>query len=248
MKKLLFFIILTVFSISIFSISYEEFVFFNDFDTGFEVAEILDKNVLLIFTSTSCPYCTQLKEDVIASEEVMNFLINNYILIELRSEEDKIGHFDVENAQFDKKGKEFTYQELYYLFDVRGVPATYFFNKELEFLGGFPGYLPATDYLKWLRYVETESYKKGDINAFEVEDNYNGNLQINTINEKELNKIEANLPELLTYFTFDRFKELNLITIDPFKYYIIRETELNQVQKYIDGLDKKLLYNVYVLE
>ena len=248
MKKLVLFLLAFLIVITGLAASFDDFVFFNDFDTGFEVAKILDKNVLLIFTSNNCPYCTQLKHDVIASEEVMNFLINNYILIELRADDDLKGHFDVENAKYDKNGKEFTYQELFYLFDVRGVPATFFFNKELEFLGGFPGYLPADDYLNWLKYVETESYKNGDINTFEVQDNYNGNLLIKSIKEEELNKIESYLPELLTYFTFDKFKEMNLITINPFKYYIIREAALNDVQKHLDGLDKKLLYNVYVLE
>lgn len=237
-----------IFSLFTFSVSYDEFVFFNDFDTGFEVANILDKNVLLIFTSTNCPYCTQLKEDVIASEEVMNFLINNYILIEMHADSDKTGHFDVENAKFDLNGKKFTYQELFYLFDVKGVPATYFFNKDLEFLGGFPGYLPITDYLTWLKYVETESYKKGDISTFDVEENYNGNLQIKQLKEKDLQKIEANLPDLLSYYSFGKFKEMNLITINPFRYYIISDASVNKVQKYLDGLDKKLLYNIYVLE
>jgi len=248
MKKFSLVLLTLLIALSGFAVSYDDFVFFNDFDTGFEVAQILEKNVLLIFTSNSCPYCTQLKNDVIASEEVMNFLINNYILIELRADDDLKGHFDVENAKFDKNGKEFTYQELFYLFDVRGVPATFFFNRDLEFLGGFPGYLPADDYLTWLKYVETESYKKGDINTFKIEDNYNGNLHVKSIKEAELTKIESHLPKLITYYTFDKFKELNLITTNPFKYYVIREAAMNDVQKYLNGLDKKLLYNVYVLE
>jgi thioredoxin-related protein len=248
MKKLSLVLLSFLIALSSFAVSFEDFVFFNDFDTGFEVAKILDKNVLLIFTSNSCPYCTQLKQDVIASEEVMNFLINNYILIELHANNDQKGHFDVENAKFDINGKAFTYQELFYLFDVRGVPATYFFNKDLEFLGGFPGYLPADDYLNWLKYVETESYKEGDINTFEIEPSYNGNLQIKALKEKDLNKIETYLPDLLTYFSFDKFREMNLISIDPFKYYIIRGAAVPDVEKYLNGIDKKLLYNVYVLE
>lgn len=248
MKKLSLTLMVLLIALSGFAVTFEDFVFFNDFDTGFEVAQILNKNVLLIFTSTSCPYCTQLKQDVIASEEVMNFLINNYILIELHANDEQKGHFNVEDAKYDPNGKEFTYQELFYLFDVRGVPATYFFNRELEFLGGFPGYLPASDYLNWLKYVETESYKKGDINSFEIEDHYNGKLNIETMKEKDLNKIETHLPELLTYFSFDKFKEMNLISVDPFKYYIIRGAAINDVEKHLNGLDKKLLYNVYVLE
>lgn len=246
-KAVILFLTLSVVLIG-FSVSFDEFVFYNDFDMGFEVAEILDKNVLIIFTSSSCPYCTQLKEDVIGTEDIMNFLINNYVLIELRADDDKKGHFDVENAKFDKDGKEFSYQELFYLFDVRGVPATYFFDRDLVFLGGFPGYLPAPDYLNWLKFVETESYKKGDINEFEIESNYNGNLKVKTITEKELMTIEQNLPSLLHYFTFENFRKKNLITIDPFKYYVIRDGSLKDVQKYLDELDKKSLYNVYVLD
>lgn len=238
-------LLLTLFG---FSINFEDFVFYNDFDTGFEVAKILDKNVLIIFTSSSCPYCSQLKEDVIASEEVMTFLINNYILIEIRADDKRKGHFNVENARFDKEGKEFTYQELFYLFDVRGVPASYFFNRDLEFLGGLPGYLPASDYIKWLKYVETESYKNGDINTYEMDNNYKGTLQVKTMKESELNIIEKHLPELLTFYSYEKFKEMNLITMNPFKYYIISEGNIKDVQNYLDELDKKLLYNVYVLE
>jgi hypothetical protein len=41
---------------------------------------------------------------------------------------------------------------------------------------------------------------------------------------------------------------MNLISIDPFKYYIIRGAAVPDVEKYLNGIDKKLLYNVYVLE
>jgi len=236
--------VLTLFG---FSISFEDYVFYNDFDTGFEVADILDKNVLLIFTSSSCPYCSQLK-DVIASENVMNFLINNYILIEIRADEDKTAHFDVENARFDKDGKAFSYGELFSLFGVRGVPASHFFNRKQEYLGGLPGYLPKQDFLNWLKFVETESYKEMEIKDFEMDANYNGTLQVKAIQDTDLSKLENYLPELLTYYTYNKFKEMNLITTNPFKYYIIREAKVKDVQKYLENLDKKLIYSVYVLE
>jgi len=249
MKKLLTLsILLMAFLLTGFAITFEEFVFYNDFDTGFEVARILNKNVLLIFTSSSCPYCTQLKEEVIASEDVMNFLINNYILIEIRADNDLIAHFDVEGAKFDESGKEYTYQDLFSLFGVRGVPATFFFNRELEFLGGFPGYLPAQDYLKWLKFVETESYKTVEIDDFDIDEHYNGNLIVKAIEETELVKLEQHLSELLTFYTFDKFKETNLISSNPFQYYIIRQSLLNDVKDYLEKLDKKMVYNVYVLE
>ncbi|HPF16087.1 MAG TPA: thioredoxin fold domain-containing protein [Thermotogota bacterium] len=249
MKKLLTVtLLLMAFFLTGLAVTYEEFVFFNDFDTGFEVARILNKNVLLIFTSNSCPYCTKLKDEVLASEDVMNFLINNYILIEIRADNDLIAHFDVENAKFDESGKEYTYQDLFSLFGVRGVPATFFFNRELEFLGGFPGYLPANDYIKWLKYVETESYKSVEINDFEIEEHYNGHLLVKTITEIDLAKLQHHLPGLLTYYNFDVFKETNLIGSNPFQYYIIRQSLLKDVKDYLEKLDKKMVYNVYVLE
>ncbi len=237
-----------VFSVSSFAVSADDFIIYNDFDTGFELAEILDKNVLLVFTSSSCPYCTMLIEDVINSREVLNFLRANYIVIEIRADDSKIGHFDVENTRFDINGKEFNYEEFFHLFGVRGVPATIFFNRELEFLGGFPGFLPATDYLKWLKYVETKSYEKGDIDSFENDAMYNGKLRVKAISENELSEVEEHLSPLLSYFTYSKFRETNLITIDPFMYYVVRESNIKQVEDYLAGLDKKTIYSVYVVE
>jgi len=235
--------------ITVLSVSYDDFVLFNDFDKGFEFARKLDKNVLLFFTSSSCIYCAQMKEDVLPADNVAHFLINNYIVVELQAKDSQKGHFDVENAKYDPEGKEYSYQEMFGLFGVRGVPASAFFNRKLEYLGVLPGLIKEEQFMGWLKYIDEEAFRDEiEFQDYEEPQDFEGELTIKSIDaetEKELGKY---YPAITKYWTFEGFKEQNLLTINPYKYHVVDGVKLKDVQKYINSVDKKRLFNVFVVE
>ncbi|HOO31949.1 MAG TPA: thioredoxin fold domain-containing protein [Thermotogota bacterium] len=247
-SKMIFVLVLLLFSITLLAIPVEDFLIFNDFNKGFELAKAMNKNVMILFSSSSCIYCKELKEKVLPSDDISSFIINNYILIELRADPDKTGNFDVENAVFDKDGKEFTYEELFYLFGIRGVPATSFFNTDLQYLGTLPGYHEKEDYLKWLKFIQQKAYEKGDISTFDDTDCCLDNgVTIREINAVILSEMQKTFPSLLSYWSFQKFTELNFINIDTNKIYIVRDSDEEKVSSFINTLDEKNIQNIYVV-
>jgi thioredoxin-related protein len=247
-KNFLFAVVLIILSLSSFAVPVDQFLIYNDFDKGFQLAQALNKNVIILFSSSNCIYCRQLKEEVLPSDDVSNFIINNYIIIELRADTDKTGNFDVENAAYDSEGKEYTYDELFQLFGIRGVPATSFFNTSQEYLGTLPGFYPKEDYLKWLKFIQQKAYENGDIDSFDISKKpVDEGVNIQVIDSETLNKMQIAFPELLSYWSFEKFRDLNFISIDLNKMYIVRDTDKNTVSSFINGLDKKIIQNIYVV-
>jgi thioredoxin-related protein len=185
---------------------------------------------------------------VLPSDEVSTFIINHYILIELQANSDKTGKFDVDKAAYDPNGTEFTYEQLFQLFGVRGVPATAFFNENQEYLGKLPGFYKEADYLKWLKFIQQKAYENGDISSFDPTGCcLNDEVTITEINTKTLSDMQKTFPELLSYWSFEKFKTLNFISLDLNKMYIVNDTDKKRVTVFVNGLDRKNIQNIYVV-
>lgn len=242
---ILLFVVLTT---ALSAVPVEDFLIYNDFDKGFELAKAMNKNVMILFSSESCIYCKQLKQNVLPADDVSNFIINNYIIIELRADQNKTGKFDVENAAYSESGKEYTYEELFYLFGIRGVPATGFFDTEQQYLGTLPGFYNKDEYLKWLKFIQQKAYENGDINTFDVTNCCVGDeIKILEINAITLSNIQKTFPELLSYWSFEKFKTLNFLSLDTSKIYIIRDTKKEEISAFVKELNQNNLQNIYIV-
>jgi len=111
----------------------------NNYEEGLLLARKQNKKILLYFHADWCKYCKLLEKTTFKNEVVIKYLNNNYINISA-------------NSDIEKK--------LAKHFGVRGVPALFFLKPDSEKISGIPGYVEAEIFLKMLKFIYTDSYKK----------------------------------------------------------------------------------------
>lgn len=138
-----------------------DYVLNNQYDLAFEAAGILDKGVIVIFSSSNCYYCTMYINETMKDEQVLEILRREFVVVEIFANKMLRGRIDVDEGRYDKDAPFYTYEELFGIFGVRGVPASAFFGRDMDFNGSLPGYLPADQLVPVLKYVAQALFLDG---------------------------------------------------------------------------------------
>ncbi|WP_448379129.1 thioredoxin family protein [Fervidobacterium sp.] len=174
----IFLVLVALSTLSVFATTVQAYEFeFKDLGIAHKVANIEGKMVLIAFTSESCYYCKLFDKEVLANQQVQDFLRGNYIFVRVEPGNNKTTFL----------GKTYTNNELFGVFGVRGTP-TFVFLKDKTQITQVPGYMPAEDFIKALRFivkVVEENYKE----IFEVyskkKDDYKGKPTIVKVKQND---------------------------------------------------------------
>jgi len=150
---------------------------FRDLGTAHKVANIEGKMVLIAFTSESCYYCKLFNKEVLTNKQIQDFLRGNYIFVRI----------EPGNYKTTFLGKTYTNTELFGAFGVRGTP-TFVFLKDKTQITQVPGYMPADDFLKALRFlvkVVEENYKESFEAYSKKKDDYKGKPTIVKVKQND---------------------------------------------------------------
>jgi len=115
------------------------------YDEGMVRSKADGKKTFLNFFAEWCAYCRKMEVETFKDRSVVEYLNRNFIAIQVDS---------------DKEGK------LAAIYDVRGLPTSWFIEQTGERISSLPGYVPADMLLKILKYIHTDSYKKMSFTQF----------------------------------------------------------------------------------
>jgi thioredoxin-related protein len=104
----------------------------------------------MMFSSTSCPYCTKFIKETYPNNNVQTLIMNNFVFIELNERSPK-AHF---------KGQALTYGQLLQGFGIRGTPSFVFFTQNSTPITILPGYVGPDVFSKVLKYIAQQLYSK----------------------------------------------------------------------------------------
>jgi len=205
-------ILFLVISILTFSYDYE----FRDLGTAQKVAAIEKKMTIVMFSAQSCYYCKLFDKDTLTDKNVQDFMRANYVFVRLEES----------NYKTTFMGKTYTNSQLFSLFGIRGTP-TFIFLSGDSMVTQVPGYMPASDFLKALKYlvrVVEENYKETFDNYVKKTDNLTGKPKVINVskadadyiikydkNSQQVDKIPEKIDINKVYVTYseDLAKKLN---------------------------------------
>lgn len=153
-----------------------EFVY-TDLATAHRLSKIESKLLVINFSSPSCYYCKLFEKEVLTNQSVQEFLRGNYIFIKI----------EPSNYKTSFLGKTYTNNELFSAFGVRGTP-TFVFLKDDSIVTQVPGYMPANDYLKALKFlvrVVEEKYSATFENYSKKNDPFQGKPKIVEVSKSD---------------------------------------------------------------
>jgi len=129
-----------------------DFKLYDDLDIAASIARLEKKDLILMFSSDSCYYCTKFKEETLMNDEVRKLLNANFVMVEVTYDADKKSII---------LGDELKYSQLFDVFGIRGTPTFWFLTMETTPLTFLPGYVPAKDFSAVLRYIAQRLFAKG---------------------------------------------------------------------------------------
>ncbi len=115
------------------------------YNEGMSLGKSEQKKVLLTFFADWCGYCTKMEKETFTNPQIISFLNKNFIPIKV--------NYDKDNKIASR-------------YQVRGLPSTWFFSEDGHQIGSQPGYIPATNLLTILKYIQSDSYKKMSFDDF----------------------------------------------------------------------------------
>lgn len=118
---------------------------------------------LIIFESSTCKYCDQLKDDILANEDLKNRLTNDFSTYALSIDENKMHILDHqgEDSQVDTK-------TLIDIYGIQATPTLIFTDKQTKSIFVVPGYMGPEQFKVTLDFIESKRWeevnrKTGDI-------------------------------------------------------------------------------------
>jgi len=179
MKKAILVLLLTL---SIFSFSYQ--YTFYDLGTAHKISLIENKPLIIYFSSPTCTYCKKFEEEVLTNKSFQNILRASYIFAKINP--------NTKTTIF--MGEQFTNNDLFGAFGVRGTPTFVFWYKD-KGITSIPGYMPLNDFKKALMYILRFIYENYQ-ESFEIystkEDFYLGPSEIIIVSEEDFNFVADN--------------------------------------------------------
>jgi len=118
---------------------------------------------LIIFESSTCKYCDQLKDDILGDEELKNRLTNDFSTYSLSIDENRMHLLEHqgEMSQVDTK-------TLVDIYGVQATPTLIFIDKQTKSILVVPGYMGPEQFKVTLDFIESKQWegvnrKTGDI-------------------------------------------------------------------------------------
>lgn len=122
-----------------------------------ELAQELDKKVLIDVYAEWCPYCGKMHSETYTNQEVIDTINDYFLLVKINIEsENKVNYL----------GQEFTEQQFSSYLRSSSLPTTYFMQNDGEILGMQPGLIPADTFALLLEFVGAGLYKTQSFNEF----------------------------------------------------------------------------------
>jgi len=180
MRKMVFVTFFILILASIFAYDFE----LKDLGVAHKLSTIEGKMLLVVFSSPSCYYCKLFDKDVLTDKNVQEFMRGNYIFVRIEPGSYKTTFL----------GKSYTNDQLFGAFGVRGTP-TFVFLKDKSQITQVPGYMPAPDFLKALRFlvrVVEENYKGSFEEYSKKSDDYKGKPTIVNVKKEDADYVLKN--------------------------------------------------------
>jgi thioredoxin-related protein len=115
-----------------------------------ESAPKQNKKIVLDVYTDWCGWCKRMDKDTYADSAVAAYMAEHYVASKMNPE--KAGELTFDNRKF-------TQAEFGAALEIRGYPATAFFNEQGELLTVVGGYLGPKDFLKVLKFFGEDAYK-----------------------------------------------------------------------------------------
>lgn len=112
---------------------------------GRQRGENQNKKVFLVFNADWCRYCLKMEKETFQNPTVIAYVNRNFVPVSVNS--------DKEQTIADK-------------YKVKGLPDTWFIAENGERIGNRPGYIPADEMLKILKFIATDSYRSMNFQTF----------------------------------------------------------------------------------
>ncbi|MCJ7615274.1 MAG: thioredoxin fold domain-containing protein [Desulfobacterales bacterium] len=112
---------------------------------GIELSKIEGVKIFLYFYADWCTYCKKMEKETFNDDSVVSYLNDNFISIKVNSDRDTKTALD---------------------FGVRGLPSSWFIEKNGERISNLPGFIAADILLNVLKYINTDSYKEMPFREF----------------------------------------------------------------------------------
>ncbi|MFN6991370.1 MAG: thioredoxin family protein [Fervidobacterium sp.] len=168
---------LSLLSTALFTTLYGYEFVYTDLAIAHKLSKIESKLLVINFSSPSCYYCRLFEKEVLTNQSIQEFLRGNYIFVKI----------EPSNYKTSFLGKTYTNNELFSVFGVRGTP-TFVFLKDNSIVTQIPGYMPANDYLKALKFlvrVVEEKYNDTFENYSKKNDPFQGKPKIVEISKSD---------------------------------------------------------------
>lgn len=137
MKKFIFIFLVLATMIS-FSYDYTMY----DLGIAHKISVIEDKPLIIYFSSPSCVYCKKFESEVLSDEKFQELLKLYYTFVKVEPSNIKTKFLE----------NEYTNNELFGAFGVRGTPTFVFWYKDAG-ITMVPGFMPLEDFLNALNYI-----------------------------------------------------------------------------------------------
>lgn len=137
MKKFIFIFLVLATMIS-FSYDYTMY----DLGIAHKISVIEDKPLIIYFSSPSCVYCKKFESEVLSDEKFQELLKLYYTFVKIEPSNIKTKFLE----------NEYTNNELFGAFGVRGTPTFVFWYKDAG-ITMVPGFMPLEDFLNALNYI-----------------------------------------------------------------------------------------------
>ena len=153
-KSLVTFFIFTVAIIGLHAKTSENII---DIDKLSQEAKQEHKHILLFFHKFGCIFCEKMKNIILGDDEIAKIISKHFIFVNIGIDDD--GQVKYKNF----KGTKHDYAKS---LEIGFYPTVGFVDGNNSIVHGVIGYRGVKSFLKDLQYIETESYKSMDLEAF----------------------------------------------------------------------------------
>lgn len=115
------------------------------FEQGLSLAAKQEKKIFLYFHADWCKYCLKMGSTTFKDAQVIDLLNKEFISIQVDSEKQ---------------------QEIANNYGVRGLPNSWFLEKDATKINSLPGYVDGSVFTLVLKYIETDSFQKMSFQEF----------------------------------------------------------------------------------
>jgi thioredoxin-related protein len=115
------------------------------FEQGLSLAAKQEKKIFLYFHADWCKYCSKMGSITFKDSQVIDLLNKEFISIQVDSEKQ---------------------QKIANTYGVRGLPNSWFLDKDATRINSLPGYVDGSVFALILKYIETDSFEKMSFQEF----------------------------------------------------------------------------------